>query len=210
MILAVTSCNSQTDFEKLKFDTDISSIIKDSAKFEKSKFTNYSLAAYTTENIDLFKYGNISFSNLKLKDTKKNSLISYTSEINLYVDNFKSNKFSGIIIKTENENEGKKLSNYIKTKLGKPLLENYYNKKEHLQASYLWDDKKRELLIYLTQDTKYFSDKQNKFISTELTVFKRGLKVLPDEGNNPENIKKILEENPNALDMIEILKSRFY
>lgn len=207
----ITSCNSQTDLETLKFATDVSSIIKvkDTTKFKKDKTVRYGLVAYTTDDIDNFRYANVDFSNLSIKDDAKNSLITYTSDLSIYVDNFKSNKLSGLIIKIEKESEGKVLLNYMKTKLGKPLLENIYNKDNHVQSSYLWDDKKGNQLVYVTQDTKYFSGEKNKFISTEVTILKRGMKLTPDEGNNPENIKKILEENPNAFDVLEILKSRF-
>jgi hypothetical protein len=208
----VTSCNSQTDLETLKFDTDVSSIIKvnDTTKFKKDKTVRYGLVAYTTDDIDNFRYANVDFSKLSIKDDAKNSLITYTSDLSIYVDNFKSNKLSGIIIKIENENEGKSLLNYMKTKLGKPLMKNIDNKDNYLESSYLWDDKKGNQLVYVTQDTKYFSGEKNKFISTEVTILKRGMKLTPDEGNNPESIKKILEENPNAFDVLEILKSRFY
>lgn len=208
----ITSCNSQTDLESLKFDTDVSSIIKvkDTTKFKKDKTLRYGLVAYTTDDIDNFKYGNINFSNLLIKDDAKNSLITYTSDLSFYVDNFNSNKLSGIIIKIENESEGKILLNYMKTKLGKPLLKNIDNEDNHLESSYLWDDKKENQLVYATQYTKYFSGKKNRFISTEVSILKRGMKLTPDEGNNPESIKKILKENPNAFDVLEILKSRFY
>jgi hypothetical protein len=208
----VTSCNSQTDLETLKFDTDVSSIIKvnDTTKFKKDKTVRYGLVAYTTDDIDNFRYANVDFSKLSIKDDAKNSLITYTSDLSIYVDNFKSNKLSGIIIKIENENEGKSLLNYMKTKLGKPLMKNIDNEDNHLESSYLWDDEKRNQLVYVTQYTKYFSGEKNRFISTEVSILKRGMKLTPDEGNNPESIKKILKENPNAFDVLEILKSRFY
>lgn len=208
----VTSCNSQTDLESIKFDTDVSSIInvKDTTKFKKNKTLRYGLVAYTTNDIDNFKYKNVNFSNLSIKDDAKNSLITYTSELSFYVDNFNSNKLSGIIIKIENESEGKILLNYMKTKLGKPLMKNIDNEDNNLESSYLWDDEKGNQLIYLTQDTKYFSGEKNRFISTEVSILKRGMKLTPDAGNNPESIKKILKENPNAFDVLEILKSRFY
>lgn len=208
----VTSCNSQTDLESLKFDTDVSSIInvKDTTKFKKNKTLSYGLVAYTTDDIDNFRYANVNFSNLSIKDDAKNSLIRYTSDLSFYVDNFNSNKLSGIKIKIENESEGKILLNYMKTKLGNPLMKNIDNEDNHLESSYLWDDEKRNQLVYVTQDTKYFSGEKNRFISTEVSILKRGMKLTPDEGNNPETIKKILKENPNAFDVLEILKSRFY
>ncbi|OXA94371.1 hypothetical protein [Flavobacterium hercynium] len=209
-LLIISCTTTSTDLETLKFDTDILSIIKDSTKFEKDKNVDYGNVAYVTEEVDIFKYGNVVFSNLKMRDTEKNSLISYTSSISLYVDNFKSNKFSGYILTIENEKEGIELLNYIKGKFGKPLRENIYNKNNHLQSNYLWDDKKRNQVVYISQNTESFSGGKNKFISTELTVLKRGLKLVPDEGTDPEKLKKILEENPNALEVIEILKNRFY
>lgn len=208
--LIITSCNSQTDLETLKFDTDILSIIKDTTRFEKDESIRYGLVAYVTTDIDNFKYGNVNLSKLVIKDNAKNSLIKYTSNLSFYVDNFKNNKLSGLIIKNENENEGKNLLTHIKTKLGKPLLENLYNKNNHIQSKYLWDDKKGNQLVYITQNTEYYNNDKNRFVSTEVTILKKGIKLNPDPGNNPETIKKILEENPNAFDLLEILKSRFH
>ncbi|WP_163409588.1 hypothetical protein [Flavobacterium ajazii] len=208
-IIMITSCNSQTDLETLKFGSDISSIIKDTTRFEKDENIRYSFVAYVTKDIDDFKYGNVNISKLAIEDNAKNSLIKYTSNLSLYVDNFKNNKLSGLIIKIENENEGENLLKYIKTKLGKPLLENIYDKDNHIQSQYLWDDKKGNQLVYITQNTEYYNNDKNRFISTEVTILKKGIKLNPDQGNNPETIKKILEENPNAFDVLEILKSRF-
>ncbi len=206
----MTSCNSQTDLETLKFDSDISSIVTDTTIFEKDENIRYSFVGYVTTNIDNFKYGDVNLSKLEIKDNVKSSLIKYTSNLSIYVNNFKNNKLSGLIIKIENENEGKNLLSYMKTKLGKPLLQNIYNKDNHIQSKYLWDDKKKNQLVYITQNTEYYNNDKNSFISTEVTILKRGLKLTPDKGNNPESIKKILDENPNAFDVLEMLKSRFY
>ncbi|RED25010.1 hypothetical protein BD847_1749 [Flavobacterium cutihirudinis] len=212
MIIMLTSCNSQIDLETLKFDTSISSIVNDSTKFAKDKNIDYGLVAYSTEDIDKFRYGNINISSFSMKDNAKNSLITYTSTLTFYVDNFKNNKLSGLIIKNENENEseGIKLLKHFKTKLGKPLLENHNDSDDFIQSAYLWDNKKNNQVVYITQHTEYFSEEKNRFISTEITILKSGMKLKPREDNNPENIKKILEENPNAFDVLEILKSRFY
>ncbi|KAF2332801.1 hypothetical protein [Flavobacterium nitrogenifigens] len=209
-IIIMTSCNSQTDLETLKFDSDISSIVTDTTIFEKDENIRYSFVGYVTTNIDNFKYGDVNLSKLEIKDNVKSSLIKYTSNLSIYVNNFKNNKLSGLIIKIENENEGKNLLSYMKTKLGKPLLQNIYNKDNHIQSKYLWDDKKKNQLVYITQNTEYYNNDKNSFISTEVTILKRGLKLTPDKGNNPESIKKILDENPNAFDVLEMLKSRFY
>lgn len=206
--LIIISCNSQTDLETLKLDTNISSTLENT-KFEKDKNIDFGLVAYVTEDIEFFKYGNVNFSNFTIKDNSKNSLIKYSSNLSIYVDNFKSNKLSGIKIEIENEIEGKNLLKYVKSKLGKPLLENIYDQDNQVQSSFLWDDKKNNQLIYINQQTETYNDPEEKFVSTDITILKKGLKMIPSSGNNPENIKKILEENPNAFDVLEVFKSYF-
>lgn len=205
----IVSCNSKTYIETLKFNSDISSVIKDTTQFKKDKNIDYGLVAYETEDIENFKYGNVDFSNITIKDNSKNSLIKYTSNLSFYVDNFKSNKLSGIVIKIENESEGKKILTFIKTKLGKPLLESVYNKDDHVQSSYLWNNINNNTIIYIKQQTEYYNDPEEKFTSTELNILDKKLKMIPTAGNKPENIKKLLEENPNAFDVLEVFKNYF-
>jgi hypothetical protein len=205
----ITSCISQTDLETLKFDTDVSSTIKDTTKFEKDKNIDYGLVAYVTEDIDNFRYGNVIFSNLTIKDKAKNSLVKYISNLSIYVDNFNSNNLSGIKIEIKNESEGKIFLKYMKAKLGKPLLENLCDKDNHVQSNYLWDDIKNNQIIYINQQTEYYNDFKERFVSTDITILKKGLKMVPAPSNNPENIKKLLEENPNAFDVLEMFKSYF-
>jgi uncharacterized protein YcfL len=207
--LMISSCNSQTDLETLKFDTDVSLIIKDTTKFEKGNDIIFPFLSYKTSKISDYSFGKLSLTNYNIKDTAKNSLITYTSDLSLFVDNYKSNRLAGFAIRIKKENEGNDLFNYIKTKLGKPLMENIYNKDNIVQNRFLWDDKKGNQLVYITQNTNSFSDDKNSFVATELAVFKRNMTLKPDENNDPEGIKKLLEENPKAFDLIEILKSRF-
>lgn len=207
--LMITSCNSQTDLEKIKLDTNVSSIVKDSTKFEKENDVIFPFISYETNKVNNYSFGKLSFTNYRIEDTDKNSLINYESRISFFVDNYESNKLLGFAIRIEKEDEGNDLFIYVKNKLGKPLKQNVYNKDNHVQSSYLWDDKARNQLIYIKQNTEYFSNEKNKFISTELAVFKRGLKLNPDEGTDSQKIKKLLDENPNAFDVLEILKNRF-
>ncbi|WP_194138891.1 hypothetical protein [Flavobacterium hungaricum] len=207
--LMITSCNSQTDLEKIKLDTNVSSIVKDSTKFEKENDVIFPFISYETNKVNNYSFGKLSFTNYRIEDTDKNSLINYESRISFFVDNYESNKLLGFAIRIEKEDEGNDLFNYVKNKLGKPLKQNVYNKDNHVQSSYLWDDKARNQLIYIKQNTEYFSNEKNKFISTELAVFKRGLKLNPDEGTDSQKIKNLLDENPNAFDVLEILKNRF-
>jgi hypothetical protein len=207
--LIITSCNSQTDLETLKFDTDVSLRVKDTTMFQKGNDIIFPFLSYETHKIKNYSYGKLNFTNYRIKDKAKNSLIAYESSLSFFVDNYKSNKLLGFAIRIEKEDEGHNLLNFIKNKLGKPLKQNIYDKDNFIQSSYLWDDKKRNQLVYISQNTNYFSGEKNRFLSTELAIFKREIKLTPDEGNNPENIKKILKENPNAFDILEILKSRF-
>ena len=206
--LIFTSCSSQTDLETLKFGTNISSTIENT-KFEKDKNIDFGLVAYVTEDVENFKYGNVNFSNLTIKDNSKNSLIKYVSNLSIYVDDFNSNNLFGIKIEIKNESEGKNLLKYMKTKLGKPLLENIYDKDNELKSSYLWDDKKNNQVIYINQQTEYYNNPEERFVSTDITILKKGLKMIPSPDNKPENIKKILEENPNAFDVLEVFKGYF-
>ena len=204
----MTSCNSQTDLATLKIDTNISSTLANT-KFEKEKNIDFGLVTYVTEDIENFKYGNVNFSNLTIKDNSKNSLIKYSSNLSIYVSDFKSNNLSGIKIENENEIEGKNLLKYVKSTLRKPLLENVYNKDNQVQSGFLWDDKKNNQVVYISQQTEYYNDPEERFVSTDITILKKGLKMIPSLENKPENIKKLLEENPNAFDVLEVFKSYF-
>ena len=206
------SCNSHTDLEILKPNQDISNIVKDVKDFEKTNDTEYGLLSYESEKLANFRYGDVTFSNYNVKSNAKNSLVEYTSTITFSVENEKSNKLTALVLNIEKESEGNNILNYLKSKLGNPLLKHYENRDNHLQAQYLWDNKKNNQLVYVKQHTEYLNDFKNGFVSTQVTIVKKDLKLKPDvndERNNPEKIKKLLVENPNAFDLFEIFKSRF-
>lgn len=68
---------------------------------------------------------------------------------------------------------------------------------------------KNNQIIYINQQTEYYNDPEERFVSTDITILKKGLKMVPSPENKPENIKKLLEENPNAFDVLEVFKSYF-
>lgn len=210
--LSILSCNSRTDLEILKPDQDVSNIIKSIGVFEKKGITDYGSVSYESEKLSNFKFGNVKLSDYNVKADAKNSLVEYSSSISVSVENNNTNKFTGLVLDIEKEDEGINLLNYIKNKLGNPLLKEYENKDNHLQAQYLWDNKKTNELVYIKQHTQYLDDSKNGFVSTQLTIIKKDLKFTPDmsdERNTQDNIKKLLDENPNAFDLFEIFKNRF-
>jgi hypothetical protein len=149
------------------------------------------------------------FSNFIKNDIVNNSLISYQSNIRFLVTDYQSNKFAGFIFVIENKKEGVDLLKYIKNKKGSPVLQDIIDKDNYVQSQYFWYNDNSGFIIYLSQITKSFSKDKNPFISTELTILKKGLKAIPLSNNDPETIKEFLEHNPNGFDLIEIYKSKF-
>lgn len=204
----MVSCNSQINVENIEFGEDISKIIN-LKEMNKESDLIFGLSSYKTEKLNNLKYGKVIFSDYSLGDNAKNSSISYHSSLSFLVDNYNSNKLSGFLIGIDKEEEGNKLLDYLKVKLGKPLLQEINKKDKHLQSKYLWDSEKYNQLVYINQYTEYYDNLHKSFITTKVTIVKRGITLTPDAGSNPESIKNILEENPHAFDVIEILKSTF-
>jgi len=208
VVIFATSCNSQVDIETLQFNSDISNTI-DIQNMEKESEPNFGQSTYKTYKLNNFKYDDLILSDYVLEDKAENSLIKYRSSLSFLVDNFNLNKLTGFIIEIHKEDEGKELLKYFKIKLQEPLLQEINEKDKHLQSQYLWDSKEQNVLVYIKQYTEYYDNFKQSFISTKVTILKRGIKLVPDAGSDPENIKNILEENPQAFDVIEILKSSF-
>ncbi len=203
------SCNSELNLDNLKFDSDISTQIKQLDNLQKDNDLIYGLVAYRTNDVTTINYSEIKIENNKINNNSDNSLIDYESEISFLVDNFTANSLKGFIIKTVDENEGIQLIQSMNSTLGKPVLQDVFNNKKQIQNKFLWDNVKDNKLILIKQHTEYYDGFEKSFILTEMTVVKRDLKLTPDDDNNPEDIKKILDENPKAFEVIEIIKSSF-
>ncbi|TWP24840.1 hypothetical protein ETU10_02440 [Apibacter muscae] len=107
------------------------------------------------------------------------------------------------------------LTDYFLSQMGEPIKKYINEKKEkgYLDAKYLWDDLKKNRLVYIyrhhTRDKRGNTEEEIRFVGTIFLIVERGLIFVPNKGTNPETIKKYLEENPKGFEMIEVLKSRF-
>ncbi|MBC6112943.1 hypothetical protein ACFOG5_11565 [Pedobacter fastidiosus] len=158
-----TSCNSQTDLESLSFDQDISKVIENHKEFRKNTGGSNGLKAYSSSDLDGFKIGSAQISTYELP--KGNA--SDHSDLWIFIDNYNSKKFLGYSYSSANEDESKKVLNYLKSKY-KRFVTN--TDKTHGDF-YFWDLPELNKWIFVDQANSI------NHIQTTFTVVKRGLRV---------------------------------
>ncbi|MFW0714714.1 hypothetical protein [Pedobacter sp. N23S346] len=107
-----TSCTSQTDLEALKFDEDISKIIDGHKEFRKNLAGSYGLNGYSSTQLDGFKIGSAEISTYEVP--KGN--VSDHSDLWIYIDNYNTKKLLGYKYSSADEEESKKVLDYLKSK----------------------------------------------------------------------------------------------
>lgn len=158
-----TSCRSQTDLEALKFDEDISKIVKDHPDFKKMADPQYGFKAYHTRELDGFKIGNAKISTFEVP---KGNVSDHTS-LWIYVDDYDANKILGYDFSCANEEESKKIISYLKS-----TYKGFKTNTNKIHGDfYFWDVPEANKWIFVSQ-----SDYVNH-IQTTFTVVKRGLRV---------------------------------
>lgn len=172
--LMITSCNSQTDLEILKCNESILEIIKNTKEIEKDHDIIYGLKSYRTDNLQNFRFGNVSFS----KYVMPNAFNADYNDLYLHVDNYENNNFIGFTIELVNKEEGEKLFLYLKQKYGNPEFrqprEGYkYQKGE---GNYIWDSNNLDYWILLSQTPRLKKDHSN-FIYSRCVLIKKGTRV---------------------------------
>lgn len=207
--LLIASCNSQTDLETIKYNQDITEYIDDS--FSKDNNIITSQKAYISEDVEKFKYGSIKFDNY----THTDDLIKDSNSISFFVDSYDKNKYLGFQLDLWEMEKSNELLGYLMRKYGKPLKKyEYKGKGDYLDKKYLWESVFTDEIVFVDihNENRINSSTKEKYVSSqsEFIIIKRGLILKPSEENNPENIKKMLDENPNAFNILEILKKYFY
>ncbi len=164
----ITSCNSQTDLETLKYDDDISNIVLNLKKSEKRLDDNNGLKSYQTENLKIFKFGDIALSNYSIP----NGYSYGTNNLYINVDNYDSNKYLGITLNISKEEDGKKILSYLK--------KNYDNPENRDTGgngiSLFWNDIKHNQWIFVFQN-KENTRKSNIYLATRITIIKQGIRI---------------------------------
>ena len=181
MILTITSGNSQTDLEKLKIDSDISDLVKGIPTSEKRLDELYGLISYQTEELQNYKFGDISLSKFKIP----NAYAYGTNDLYVHVDNYTSNLFLGFTLNIVKEDESKKLLVYLKKVYGNPEIRETGGN----GISLFWNATKSKQWIFLTQN-KERTRKQDVYLSTKVIVVKQGTRI---ENSKDSKIFTILD-----------------
>jgi len=206
----VISCNAQIDLESILYDQDLSPTIASIKTMHKDREQETTMPAYKTDKLNGFNVDSVSLSNYKYDN------ISYeqVNELYLLVDNYKTNKFIGYVLRLLDEKKANELIVYFQKKLGTPFKTKAYARTEdnYEDALYLWNSEKDRITFikkHSENRTNQKSGLEEKVTTTRVIVIKKGLSITPDAGNNPEHIERILKENPYAFELIEVFKNQF-
>lgn len=168
--LLITSCNSQTDIDTLKFGDNVLTVIKDIKDIEKTRETDYGLLSYETQELQNFKFGNVSISKFKIPDSYDYG----NNKLSIHVDKYDSNKYLGTTLEITNIEESKKILMYLEQKYGKP--ERRYQAGDNNGKAYLWNIGTLKKTILLTQITEY-TRKNNPYLYTRIVIVKEGVRL---------------------------------
>lgn len=187
VVLILTSCNSQTNLEVLKYDEPFLEIIKNTKELGKDQDVIYGLKSYRTDNLKDFKFGDVSFS----KYVMPNAYNADYNDLYIHVDNYENNNFIGFTAELVNKEEGEKLFLYLKQKYGNPEFrqprEGYkYQKGE---GNYIWDNNNLDYWILLSQTPRLKKD-GSKFIYSRCVIIKKGTRV---ENSSDKKVFTVLE-----------------
>ena len=166
--LMTTSCNSQTDLDELKFDSNVLGIVKDIKDIEKTRETDYGLLSYETEELQNFKFGDVSFSKYCVPD----GYAYGSNSLDIHVDSYDSNNFLGITLNITNKEEVQKLLNYLKKKYGNPENRDTGGN----GFAFLWQSDQSKQWIFFFQKEEN-TRKNNIYLSTRVVVLKQGTRV---------------------------------
>ena len=185
--LIFTSCNSQTDLETLKSKESILDITKNTEEIEKDRDAIYGLKSYRTEELQNFKFGDVSFT----KYIMPNGYNADYNDLYIHVDNYEENNPIGFTLELVKEEEGEKLFLYLKEKYGNPEIrqprEGYKNKKG--EGNYIWDNGNLNYWILLSQTPRLKRD-HSTFIYSTCVLIKKGTRV---ENSTDDKVFTVLE-----------------
>lgn len=177
----ITSCNSQTDLETLKYNESVLEIIKNTKEIEKDQDAIYGLKSYRTEELQNFKFGDVSLSKYSVPD----GYAYGTCNLYIHIDNYEVSKYLGFTLNITKEEEEKRLLMYLKKKYGNPENRNTGGN----GISLFWNVKQSDQWIFLSQN-KENTRKDNEYLCTTITIVKQGTRI---ENLNDPKVFTILE-----------------
>ena len=211
--LLLISCMKQTDLETLKYNKKIEIPLDE---LDKSDNGNVPVGnIYVVKNINNFKYNAFLLKNESIEFF--NELLINKNELSLIVDSYETNNYLGFELNLIDEKTGDLFLNFLKKKYKNPIKKYNYSEGNYKDQDYLWESKKTNEIIKFSKHNESnhlnLKTKKEEVLSlTKIIILKDKLKAkvdLNDKRNDSENIKKILKENPNAFDVLEIYKSNF-
>ncbi|CAI8751250.1 hypothetical protein [Chryseobacterium sp. IT-36CA2] len=164
-LLAIVSCNGQTDLESFKFDEKLSD---NSLKGEKETEANYGLLSYKQANINNYKLGTATFSEYAVPKGYEYS----NNNLALFVNSYQNNQYLGFVLNLAKEDEGKKLIDYLTKTYGNPEKRST----DKTGVAYFWDASAKNKWLFLTQ-TQELTQSNTKYTNTKLIVVKKGTRV---------------------------------
>jgi hypothetical protein len=166
--LMVTSCNSQTDLETLKFNEQIPETIKKINGIEEDTDPIYGLKSFTTDELQNFKFGDSFFTKYSVPKGYAYS----KNYIHIHVDNFDENKYLGFSLNIANDEQGIALLKYLKKKFGKPEERDT----EGNGIALFWQVEQPKQWIFLKQYKEITRDDKT-YLNTTVTIVKQGVRV---------------------------------
>ena len=200
IFVLTTSCNSQIDIEKITYGSNISDILKDFKEKEKDTDATTSLPSVAITNLNKIRYGSVDFSKYEVDD-------GYSSDYNRIDFLTEEDKYIGVSFHLVKESEGIKLFEYLKKENGEPSMKSI--DEANNSGYYLWNRENSDKLIFYRHSQGSRKDGKLTFYDTHCTIVKKGIILKPDPSNDPETVRQILEENPNAFTLLEVFKSVF-
>lgn len=200
IVVLTSSCNSQIDVEKIPYGSDISDILKDFKEKEKDTDATTTLPSIALTNLNKIRYGNVVFSKYEVAE-------GYSSDYNRIDFLTEEDKYVGISFHLVKESEGIKLFEYLKKENGEPSMTSI--DEANNSGYYLWNKDNSDKLIFYRYAQGSRKDGKPTFYDTHCSIVKKGIVLKPDPSNDPETVKQILEENPNAFTLLAVFKSVF-
>lgn len=180
-IIGGSSCNSQNrnDLLAMKFNQSISELIN-TQKLEKSQDVIYGIYSYETDKLEAFKLGDVNLSTYKYP---KSAAADY-SNIDVYVDNRKSQQYLGFRYNTVRPEEIKQLIEYFKKKY--PVFE---QRKDSNGDAYFWDIAPLDAWLFYYPSTSVDSNGKG-FLNSDFLFVKKGTRM---ENSQDKSYNTILD-----------------
>ena len=212
MSFIIISCNPQIDLEVLEYNTKIQ-IPAEELEIDQS--INVPLEGiYRVKNLNKFKFNNISLNNDVIEFY--NELLVNENKLYLIVDSYNSNNYLGFELHLINENTSDKFLDLLLKKYNKPIKQFDYIEDNYKDVQYLWQSNNtNEIILFDKHNENNHLDltTKNKTVlsETRIIVLRDNLKAVidsQDSRNDPEKIKSLLLENPDAFSILEVFKSQ--